>query len=93
MAVVAAPAMAVMAAPARAAMEEAVLVVMAVPTPEVPAVMAVPAVAAVPAVPPTAVTAGFCQAGLGALAVPVVRGVRLPAQTQVPSMFQTRHRE
>ena len=64
------------------AMEEAVLVVMAVPTPEVQAVMAVPAVAAVQADSPAAVTAGFCQAGLEALVVPVVRGVRQPAQTQ-----------
>ena len=93
MAVVEATAMAVMAALAKAAVEEAVMVVMVVPTAAVPAVMAAPAVAAVPAVLATAVTAGFCQAGLGALAVPVVLEVRQPAQTQVRSMFQTQHRE
>ena len=67
--------------------------VMAVPTPEVPAVMAVPAVTAVPAGPTNGGNGGFLPGGPGALVVPVVRGVRLPAQTQVPSMFQTRHRE
>jgi hypothetical protein len=93
MAVVEATAMAVMGALAKAAVEEAVLVVMVVPTAAVPAVMVVLAVAAVQAVLAMAVTAGFCQAGTVALAVPVVLEVRQPAQTQVRSMFQTRHRE